>query len=143
MSFFKNRACFYFNNIIKLEDFDFDNVLFNEKSYENILIYDVLYKTLIGTKTLHIMFDKVDGFIRDYDLSKYLVLFTLEKHNAIFDRIRYLLGLKSNITYAFSHNYAKIKIGSDDDLPLRETLTMHNVIIASKLVLDEDQNQYY
>ena len=67
MSFFKNRACFYFNNIIKLEDFDFDNVLFNEKSYENILIYDVLYKTLIGTKTLHIMFDKVDGFIRDYD----------------------------------------------------------------------------
>ena len=142
MSFFKNRAHFYFNNIIKLEDFDFDNVLFNEKSYENILIYDVLCKTLIGTKTLHIMFDKVDGFIRDYDLSKYLVLSTLEKHNAIYDRIRYLLGLKSNIKYVFSHNYAKIKIGSDDDLPLRKTLTMHNVTIASNLVLDEDQNQY-
>ena len=57
---------FYFSNIIKLEDFDFD-VLLNEKSYENILIYDVSYKTLIGTKPLHIMFDKVDGFIRDYD----------------------------------------------------------------------------
>ena len=142
MTFFKNRA-YCFNNIIKLEDFDFDNVLLNEKSYENVLIYDVSYKTFIGTKPLHIVFDKVDGFIRDYDYSQYLVLFTLEKHNAIYDRIRYLLGLKSNITYVFSHNYAKIKIGSDDDLPLRKSLTMHNVTIASKLVLDEDQNQYY
>ena len=34
---------------------------------KTFLIYDVSYKTLIGTKPLHIMFDKVDGFIRDYD----------------------------------------------------------------------------
>ena len=31
--------------------------------------------------------------------------------------------LKSGITYVFSHNYAKIKIGSNDDLSLEETLT--------------------
>ena len=52
---------------MKIEDFDFDNILLNEKSYENILIYDVLYKTLIGVKTLRIMLDKVDEFIRDDD----------------------------------------------------------------------------
>ena len=34
------------------------------------------------------MFDKVDGFIRDYDGTKYLVLFGLEKYNAIHDSIR-------------------------------------------------------
>ena len=58
---------YYFNGIMKIEDFDFDNILLNEKSYENILIYDVLYKTLIGVKTLRIMLDKVDEFIRDDD----------------------------------------------------------------------------
>ena len=41
----KNRTCYYFNDIIKLEDFDFDNILIDEKSHENILIYDISYKT--------------------------------------------------------------------------------------------------
>ena len=56
---------------IKIEDFGFDNILLDGKSYENILIYDILYRTLIGAKSLHIRFDKVDGFIRAYDGSRY------------------------------------------------------------------------
>ena len=39
--------CYYFDDIIKLENFDLDNVLIDEKSDENILIYDISYKTLI------------------------------------------------------------------------------------------------
>ena len=45
------------------------------KNHIKILIYDVLYKTFIDTKPLHIMFDKVDDFIRDYDETKYLNAF--------------------------------------------------------------------
>ena len=37
----KNHTFYYFDDIIKLEDFDIDNVLINEKSHENILIYDI------------------------------------------------------------------------------------------------------
>ena len=59
--------CYYFNDIIKFEDFDFDNILIDEKSPENILIRDISYRTLIGAKLLHIRFDKIDGFIRVYD----------------------------------------------------------------------------
>ena len=89
------------------------------------------------------MFDKVDGFIIDYDGPKYLVLFNLEKYNAIYEKIRNLIGLKSSITYVFSHNYSKIKIGLDDDLPLGKTLPLHNVTILSKSVFIEDQNHKY
>ena len=60
----KNSTCYYFNDIIKFEDFDFDNTLIDEKSYENTLIYNISYKTLIDTKPLHITFDKIDEFIR-------------------------------------------------------------------------------
>ena len=87
------------------------------------MIYDIFYKNLIGAKHLGIMVDKEDGFIRDYDGTRYLVLSGLEKYKAIFDRIRYLIGLKSGIRYVFSHSYAKIKIDLDDDLSLEETLT--------------------
>ena len=37
----KNCTCCYFGDIIKIEDFDFDNILLDEKSHENILIYDI------------------------------------------------------------------------------------------------------
>ena len=36
----KNGACHYFHDIIKIKDIDFDNILSDEKPYENILIYD-------------------------------------------------------------------------------------------------------
>ena len=54
---------YYFDNIIEIESLGFDKMLLDEKSYKNNLAYDILYKTLIGVKTLHISFDKVDGFI--------------------------------------------------------------------------------
>ena len=60
----KNLTCCYFNDIIKLEDFDLGNMLIDRKSHENILIYDIL---LIESKPLSIRFDKIDGFIRNYD----------------------------------------------------------------------------
>ena len=31
----------YFDDIIKLEDFDFGNMLIDQKPHENILIYDI------------------------------------------------------------------------------------------------------
>ena len=34
----KNRTCYYFNDIIQIEDFDLDNILIDEKSSENTLV---------------------------------------------------------------------------------------------------------
>ena len=44
-------------------DISFDNIFLDKKSNKNILTYDILYKTLMGTKPLHIRFYKIDGFI--------------------------------------------------------------------------------
>ena len=41
----KNKRCYYFDDIIEIDDFDFDNILINEKSYKYILVYDISYKT--------------------------------------------------------------------------------------------------
>ena len=58
-----NRTCYYFVDLIKIKYFNSDNILMNEKSYENILVYDISYKTLIGAKLLRIRFEKINGFI--------------------------------------------------------------------------------
>ena len=56
----KNHRCYYFKDRTKIEDFDLDNILLDEKSSENILVYDIPYTILIGAKVLHIRYDKVN-----------------------------------------------------------------------------------
>ena len=66
---------------------------------------------MFDAKPLRIRFDQIDGFIRVYDGTRYLILFGSEKYDFIYNRIRYLIGVKSDFTYVISHicNYAKIK----------------------------------
>ena len=45
---------------------------------------------------------------RVYDRNRYLTLFGSEKYNVICNRIRYLIGVKSGVTYVFSHYYVKM-----------------------------------
>ena len=59
---------------------------------------------MIDAKPLHIRFDRIHGFTRVYDGNRYLVLFGSEKYDFIYNRIRYLMGVKSGITYVISHN---------------------------------------
>ena len=43
-TYIKNRPCYYFDDIMRVIDIDFSNILLNEKSYktyENILISDI------------------------------------------------------------------------------------------------------
>ena len=58
------------------------------------LIYNISYKTLIGSKPLRIRFHKIDGFIKVYDGTTYLTLYGSQKIDTIYDRIRYLISLK-------------------------------------------------
>ena len=58
---------------MRVGDFDFDKVLLDKTSYENILISDISQKTFMGGKPLCIRINKVDEFIKTYDGTTYLV----------------------------------------------------------------------
>ena len=134
----------HLDDISKLEDFHRFNILIDEKSQENILIYDISYITLLGSKLLRVRFNKIDEFLRIYDGTRYLTLFATEKYDVIYDKIRYIISLKSGITYIFSHYCAKIKVDSYDSLPIEKILTFHNVLILIKSVLKKkNKNHYY
>ena len=57
----------------------FSGILLDEKLYEekkeNILIYDISYKTSTGAKPLRIRYDKTDRFIKISNEVRYLILF--------------------------------------------------------------------
>ena len=125
----KNLTCYYFDD--RDIDTDFSNVLLNEKSYKTyiyILIYDISYKTYMGSKPLCIRFHEIDEFIKIYDGIRYLLLFGSKLHNAISNRIRYLISKKSGITDSINHNFARIKIDSVNSLPVEKPLTCYNTL---------------
>ena len=95
----KNRTCYYFDDIIRFwdRDIEFRDTLFNEKSYEtsqNILIYDISYKTSTGAK------NKVDEFNKIHDKIRNLVLFGYSHCDKICDKI------------SINHNFGRIRIDS-------------------------------
>ena len=54
----KNRTCYYFDEIMRVKDIDFSDILLDQKSYktyENILLYDISYKTFMGVKPIAYM----------------------------------------------------------------------------------------
>ena len=114
----KNCTCYYSDDIIKIEGFDLNHLLTDEKSYENILLHDISMKFVIDSKPLRIILEKIDVFIRVYDGTRYLVLFGSEKYDSIYNRIRYFVTVKSVITYIISHNYVTIKLDSNDSFAL-------------------------
>ena len=92
---------------------------------------------------MRIRFDQIDGLVRIYDRIIYLTLFGSEKYQAIYNRIRYLISIKSAITYIFSHYFAKMKVDSYDYLPIEKILTLHNVVIHIKSVINKDKNHFF
>ena len=78
---------------------------------------------MICAKPLRIRYDKVDGFARVCDGTRYLVLFSPGIFDAIYNRIRYLISLKSGITYVICHDYGRVKIDSCSSLSLEKTIS--------------------
>ena len=93
------------------------------------MVYDISYKTWIGVKPLRIRFEKVDGFIRVSYGTRYFPLFSPEKYDAIYKRIRYIfLQLWKN------QNWKK---------KTTKKMTLYNDIIPIKSVINKNQNDYY
>ena len=101
----------------------------------------------MNAKPLRIRFDKVDGFIKIYDETRYLVLFGPERYDTIYNKIRYLISKERGIIVLIviiiiDHNFARIRIDSYNSLPKGKTLTFHNVIILIKSVFNKNKSHY-
>ena len=145
----KNCTCYYFEPVIRFwdRDINFSDILLDKNWYkeknENILVYDISYKTSTGARLLCIRLDKIDVFIKIHDKIRYLVLFDYSYCDKVCDKIKYLISEKSSTTNNINHNFARIRIDSYDSLPIEKILTFQNVVILLKSVVNKYKNEYY
>ena len=85
----------------------------------------------MGSKRLRIWFDKI---IKIYDGIRYLVLLGHSWYDEICDSIKYLIGEKIGITDSINHNFARIRIDSNNSSPIEKILTFHVIMLIQLLI---------
>ena len=61
----------------------------------------------------------------------------------IFDKIKYLIIEKTGIRDSINHNFARMRVDSYNYLCIKKVLTVHDVIILIKSVLNNNKKKYY
>ena len=76
----KNHTYYLFDDIINIEEIDPNNIKIDEKSYKNILIYNIVYVTIKkdlkihSANPLYLIFNKVNRYFEEINGNKYLTL---------------------------------------------------------------------
>ena len=78
----KNRTYYFFDDMVNIKNFDLTKIAIDEKSNKKVLIYYIGHltvKNLSFDKTntvnpLYLIIDKINGYIRESNQSKYLPL---------------------------------------------------------------------
>ena len=95
---------------------------------------------------LYLFISELDGFIDEKNGNKYLNISLTDSNNDVLAKyVKVWSGIKNqikkinnNLVVEYDKDYMKIKIGSDDHLPLNKVLKLHAVIIIIRSVFERD-----
>ena len=116
----------------------------DKKSYKDIGIYNIGYITI----------KKIDDCENIYSINPLYLLINhsndstgenkklLKKYNDVWSRIRDKIKEMRSGECDYEKDYMKIKFNSDDNLPLKKPLKLHNMTITIRSVFKEDGKLY-
>ena len=148
----KNRAYYFYNGMINIKDFDQKLVRLDKNSFKDISMYYIGYVTkkpeynIDRICPLYLLFDEIGGFIEEKEGNKYLnIAFTdsnnevLKKYAEVWSRIKdQIKKINNDRLGEYVKDYMKIKLISDDDLPLNKILKFHILRIIIRIIFEKD-----
>ena len=112
-------------------------------------IKDLKYVKINSVNPLYLIINKVNGYFEEINGNKYLTLVPtnenkekIKKYEELWSKIRDLIRSITKNSDDYNEKYMKIKINSDDVLPLNKTINVHCMIIVVRAVFHEN-NKYY
>ena len=99
----KDRTYYFIDDIINITDFDVNLLKIDKTLYKNIDIYHIVHVTIKdfyyfkinSVNFLHLIVDKVDGYIEENNGNKYLIFASTDKDNeALTKYIKHWDGIK-------------------------------------------------
>ena len=126
--------------------------------YKNIGIYNIGYVTIkkiddyenISSKNpLYLFVNHANGYIEEKNESKYSIFDStdenkelLKKYSDVWNRIKNKIEAISSGKCDYEKDFMKIKLNSDDDLPLNKPVKFHAINIIIRSVFQEDSKLY-
>ena len=155
----KNRAYYFFDDMINIEVFDPDLLKIDKKTYKNIDIYYIGYITIkniddyeyiYSVNPLYLIIGEVDGHIEEKNGSKYLVFDSTDENRKVLEKYAELWdGIKNEIKTInggkegeYSKIFKKIKFDTNDNLSLNKPLKLHMSTIIVRSIFEEDSKLY-
>ena len=142
----KNQTYYYFNDIIDIKDFQ-SNLLTID--YEDIDIYYIGFimikkfgdcENIHSVNPLYLLIYSATGYFKEKNGEKYLILDLTEKYeedlSGIKEEIETINGGKELI---YEKSYAKIRVNTDDDVPLNKQLKFPTFTIIIGCIFQEDK----
>ena len=142
----KNQTYHYFNDIIDIKDFQ-SNLLTID--YEDIDIYYIGFimikkfgdcENIHSVNPLYFLIYSATGYFKEKNGEKYLILDLTEKYeedlSGIKEEIETINGGKELI---YEKSYAKIRVNTDDDVPLNKQLKFPTFTIIIGCIFQEDK----
>ena len=136
----KNRAYYFYNDIIYLENVDVRLLKIDKKSYKVIGIYNIGYitkkkiddcKNINSVNPLYLNIGHAIGYIEEKGVNKYLVFDSTDENKEllkkyVFNGIRDKIKEINSNECDYEKDYMKIKFNSDDDLPIKISFNDYN-----------------
>ena len=148
----KNRT-YCFCNDIDLKKCDARLLKTGKNSYKNVGIYNIGYITIkkiddceniYSVNPLYLLINHANGYIEEKGVNKYLVFDStdenkelLKKYNNVVNGIRDKIKEEYSGECDYEKDYMKIKLNSDDNLPLNKPLKFHNITITIRSVFED------
>ena len=148
----KNRT-YCFCNDIDLKKCDARLLKTGKNSYKNVGIYNIGYITIkkiddyeniYSVNPLYLIIAHANGYIEEKGVNKYLVFDStdenkelLKKYNNVVNGIRDKIKEEYSGECDYEKDYMKIKLNSDDNLPLNKPLKFHNITITIRSVFED------
>ena len=131
----KNRQNYLFNDMTNIKDFDPRLLTIDQVSLESndSIIYDIKYiKNLDNSNSLYLVFNTLDAYIEKSGENKYLIFTSTDKHGKALKKYAELWNemkeqielVSGNKVIKYEKDFMKIKINSNDDLPLGKILNI-------------------
>ena len=93
--------------------------------------------------------DNASGYIEEINEDKYLVFYVrdenkklLKRYSCVFDGLIDEIKKIDDDWLEYTKDYAKIKLNSDDNLPLNKPLKFHNMTVTIRCVISEGNKLY-
>ena len=126
------RSYYFYNDLIRLWNFDERNLKLDKKSWKDI---DIYYLGYVGKKPewnvnsvnqLYLIVNGIYGSISEENGTKYLTISkpenVLKKYEQVFSKIKQKIKKVSGEEVIYNDYFQKIKFSIDDDLPLNELI---------------------